>query len=175
MNFEWDVAKAAANIGKHGVSFVEAASALRDDFAATARDLDHSTAEFFDLLRSVSPFAGGCLPFHTRSAEGPSESSVRAQQLERKGRSMKKAKSEADDWLRAEYKRSDLGSIVRGKYVRRMASESNVVVLDPVVSKAFPNEASVNAALRGLLELAKASTRPTKRSTRTRAKATRAG
>lgn len=88
---------------------------------------------------------------------------------------MKKAKSEADDWLRAEYKRSDLGPIVRGKYVRRMASESNVVVLDPVVSKAFPNEASVNAALRGLLELAKASTRPTKRSTRTRAKATRAG
>ena len=88
---------------------------------------------------------------------------------------MKKAKSETNDWLRAEYKRSDLGPIVRGKYARRMASESNVVVLDPVVSKAFPNEASVNAALRGLLELAKASTRPTTRSTRTRAKAARAG
>lgn len=88
---------------------------------------------------------------------------------------MKKAKLEANDWLRAEYKRSDLGQIVRGKYAQRMASESNVVVLDPVVSKAFPNEAAVNAALRGLLELAKASTRPTKRSTRARAKAVRAG
>jgi len=30
-----------------------------------------------------------------------------------------------------------------------MAIESNVVVIDPAVSKAFPNEASVNAALRG--------------------------
>lgn len=88
---------------------------------------------------------------------------------------MKKAKLEANDWLRAEYKRSDLGQIVRGKYARRMASESNVVVLDPVVSKAFPNEAAVNAALRGLLELAKVSTHQTKRSTRARAKAVRAG
>jgi hypothetical protein len=88
---------------------------------------------------------------------------------------MKKIKSEADDWLRPEYKRSDLGPIVRGKYAHRIASKSNVVVIEPTVSKAFPNEASVNAALRGLLELAKSSTRPTTRSTRTRAKATRAG
>ncbi len=88
---------------------------------------------------------------------------------------MKKARSEANDWLRPEYKRSDLGPIVRGKYARRMATESNVVVIDPAVSKAFPNEASVNAALRGLLKLAKTSTRPTARLTRTRAKAARAG
>ena len=88
---------------------------------------------------------------------------------------MKKAKSEANDWLSPEYKRGDLGPIVRGKYARRMATESNVVVIDPAVSKAFPNEASVNAALRGLLKLAKTSTRPTTRSTRTRAKVARAG
>jgi len=88
---------------------------------------------------------------------------------------MKKAKPEANDWLRPEYKRGDLGHIVRGKYARRMAVESNVVVIDPVVSKAFPNEASVNAALRGLLELAKSSTRPATRSSRTRAKAERTG
>lgn len=88
---------------------------------------------------------------------------------------MKKAKSEANDWLQAEYKRSDLGPIVRGKYAQRIASESNVVVLDPIVSKAFPNEQAVNTALRGLLELAKASTRPIKRTTRTRVKAVRAG
>ena len=88
---------------------------------------------------------------------------------------MKKAKSEANDWLQAEYKRSDLGPIVRGKYAQRMASESNAVVLDPIVSKAFPNEQAVNTALRGLLELAKASTRPIKRTTRTRVKAVRAG
>jgi len=78
---------------------------------------------------------------------------------------MKKVKSEMNDWLSPEYKRSDLGPIVRGKYARRMASKSNVVVIDPAVSKAFPNEMSVNAALRGLLELAKSTTRSSKRST----------
>jgi len=45
MDFEWDSAKAAANLRKHGVSFEEAVSALRDDLAATARDLGHSAAE----------------------------------------------------------------------------------------------------------------------------------
>lgn len=84
---------------------------------------------------------------------------------------MKKVKSESRDWLRPEYKRSDLGAIVRRRYARRMAAESNVAVIDPTVSKAFPIEASVNAALRAVLELAKSSTR----STRARAKAARAG
>ena len=46
MDFEWDSAKAAANVKKHGVSFEEAVSALKDDFAATARDLEHSVTEF---------------------------------------------------------------------------------------------------------------------------------
>ena len=78
---------------------------------------------------------------------------------------MKKAKAEANDWLRPEYTRADLGPIVRGKYTRRIAAESNVVVIDSAVSKAFPNEESVNAALRGLLGLARSSTRPTRRAT----------
>ena len=86
---------------------------------------------------------------------------------------MKKIKSEANDWLRPEYKRSDLGPIVRGKYAHRIASKSNVVVIEPTVSKAFPNEASVNAALRSLLKPAKSSARPTTGSARTRAKTAR--
>ena len=77
---------------------------------------------------------------------------------------MKKAKAEANDWLRPEYTRADLGPIVRGKYTRRIAAESNVVVIDLAVSKTFPNEESVNAALRGLLEFARSTTRPTRRS-----------
>ena len=80
---------------------------------------------------------------------------------------MKKAKAdaEANDWLRHEYTRTDLGPLVRGKYTRRIAAASNVVVIDSAVSTAFPNEESVNAALRGLLELARSSTRPTRRAT----------
>ncbi len=84
---------------------------------------------------------------------------------------MKKIKSESRDWLSPEYKRSDLGPIVRGKYARRMAAKSNIVCIDPAISKAFPNETAVNAALRGLLELAKSSARPV----RGRSKAVRAG
>lgn len=84
---------------------------------------------------------------------------------------MKKARTEANDWLHAEYTLADLGPIVRSKYSRRIAAESNVVVIDPAVSKAFPNEETVNAALRGLLELAHSTTRPTRRSSGRAAKA----
>jgi pyrimidine operon attenuation protein/uracil phosphoribosyltransferase len=66
---------------------------------------------------------------------------------------VKKTKSEKNDWIRPEYKREDLSTIVRGKYAKRIAAGSNVVVIDPVVAKAFPNEASVNAALRGLIDM----------------------
>ena len=76
---------------------------------------------------------------------------------------MRKAKSSKRNGLRPEYKRSDFGKMVRGKYARRLAASTNVVVLDPEVASAFPNDEAVNDALRSLLNLAKASTRPTKR------------
>ncbi len=69
---------------------------------------------------------------------------------------MKKAETERDE-LRSEYKREDFGALVRGKYAARAREASNVVVLDPDIADAFPNAQAVNQALRGLLELAKAS------------------
>jgi len=45
MSFTWDTKKAIANHRKHGVSFEEASSALRDTFSATAHDPDHSENE----------------------------------------------------------------------------------------------------------------------------------
>ena len=54
MKFEWDSAKAAANFKKHGVSFEEAVSALKDDLAATARDLEHSVVEYRFITFGVS-------------------------------------------------------------------------------------------------------------------------
>lgn len=71
---------------------------------------------------------------------------------------MKKVKSDILDELRPEYKRSDLGEIVRGKYANRIKDETNVVLLEPDVAKAFPNDEAVNKALRYLLEVAEAST-----------------
>jgi hypothetical protein len=43
---EWDDKKAAANQRKHGVSFMEAATALEDLLSITFRDPDHSIDEF---------------------------------------------------------------------------------------------------------------------------------
>ena len=88
---------------------------------------------------------------------------------------MKKASRKPSDDLRPEYKRSDFTSLVRGKYAARMSQATNVVLLDPLVARAFPNDRAVNEALRGLLRSNKEAARPTTRSTRTRTKAARAG
>jgi hypothetical protein len=84
---------------------------------------------------------------------------------------MKKVKSKIKDDLRSEYKRSDFGELVRGKYVDRIAKSTNVVVLDPEVVKAFPNAEAVNQALLSLIKVARASSRLTRRSSGRTAKA----
>ena len=45
MKFEWGIAKAAANLRKHGVSFEAAATAFEDELSATFTDPDHSQGE----------------------------------------------------------------------------------------------------------------------------------
>lgn len=45
LNFEWDQAKASANLRKHGVSFEEAATVFADDSSLTIPDPDHSQVE----------------------------------------------------------------------------------------------------------------------------------
>jgi hypothetical protein len=77
---------------------------------------------------------------------------------------MKKVKSEMADELRPEYKRSDFGEIVRGKYANRIKEEGNVVLLEPDIAQAFQNDEAVNKALRHLLEITEASNRLTRRS-----------
>jgi hypothetical protein len=81
---------------------------------------------------------------------------------------MKKTKKPlADDELRPEYKASDFpAGFVRGKYVKRLQENSNVVVFEPEVAELFPNAASVNAALRALVEIAKRTTPARRRSRR---------
>ncbi len=80
---------------------------------------------------------------------------------------MKKAKQTEKDELRAEYKRSDFPKgLVRGKYAERLREASNVVVLEPEVARAFPNQEAVNSALLSLIQIAKKTTRPTSRPTK---------
>ena len=56
--------------------------------------------------------------------------------------------------MRPEYDLSTLKSEVRGKYVERYREGTNIVLLEPEVAQAFPDSASVNSALRLLIELA---------------------
>lgn len=62
--------------------------------------------------------------------------------------------TEMDDELRPEY---DLGMLlkdgVRGKYAERYRAGTNLVLLDPDVAKAFPDDAAVNEALRLVIQL----------------------
>jgi hypothetical protein len=87
---------------------------------------------------------------------------------------MKKPKSEKNDWPRAEYKREDLGPLVRGKFYKKAAKSACIVLLEPEVAKVFPTSAAVNKALLDLIMLAKQSTRITNRSTQIRTKTARA-
>lgn len=87
---------------------------------------------------------------------------------------MKKANHTSTEELRPEYVRSDFAELARGKYADRVAAETNVIVLEPEVAEAFPNDEAVNKALRGLMDLAHATARLTGRSTG-RAKKRRAG
>ena len=41
IDFDWDAAKAASNVAKHGVTFQEAMAVLADPFVRTIPDPDH--------------------------------------------------------------------------------------------------------------------------------------
>ena len=61
---------------------------------------------------------------------------------------------ELEDNLRPEYDFSKMKRGVRGKYVERYRSGTNIVLLDPDVAQAFPTSDSVNEALRLLMQIA---------------------
>ena len=84
--------------------------------------------------------------------------SVHAGQRDMKGKSMKKA-----DTMRREYQREDLGKGVRGKHYAEFVKGSNLVLLTPELSKIFPTNEAVNAALTSLVTVARSATRLTPR------------
>ncbi len=67
---------------------------------------------------------------------------------------MKKASTPKADQDIPEYTREQLGVGVRGKYAARYAKATNIVVIDPALTKAFPNSAAVNKALATMLAFA---------------------
>jgi hypothetical protein len=60
---------------------------------------------------------------------------------------------ELEDELCPEYDFSKMNGGVRGKYVERYKTGTNIVLLDPDVAQAFPTSDSVNEALRLLMQI----------------------
>jgi hypothetical protein len=75
---------------------------------------------------------------------------------------MKKKRNESNDELRPEYDLSVLKGRVRGKYTSRYKRGTNLVLLSPDVAAHFPDDQSVNAALRKLLRVDKKTIRRTR-------------
>ena len=71
------------------------------------------------------------------------------------------------DEMRAEYRREDLGKGVRGKHYAEFKKGSNLVLLSPELSKIFPSNEAVNAALNSLVEVARSASGLTRRSSGT--------
>jgi hypothetical protein len=57
--------------------------------------------------------------------------------------------------LRRDYDLSALRGGVRGKYAARYRAGTNLVLLSPDVAEYFPDDQSVNTALRKLIRVAK--------------------
>jgi hypothetical protein len=69
---------------------------------------------------------------------------------------MKKTNPIPTDDMRPEYDFASMKGGVRGKYTRRARESSNVVLIEPEVTDAFPTEQAVNEALRGVLNTTRA-------------------
>ena len=63
-------------------------------------------------------------------------------------------KKVSDDELSPEYDLSQLKDGMRGKYYEQAKAGTNLVLIEPDLAGAFPDEASVNRALRLLLTTA---------------------
>jgi len=67
----------------------------------------------------------------------------------------KTEKRKVRNGLRREYDLSALKGGVRGKYAARYRAGTNLVLLSPDVAEYFPDDQSVNTALRKLIRVAK--------------------
>ena len=86
----------------------------------------------------------------------------------------KTSKSELDDDMLPEYDFSKMRIVGRGIYAQRFRSGTNVVLLDRDVREAFPDDESVNEALRVIAKAAKRqASRAAKPSSRSQGQASR--
>ena len=84
IGFEWDNVKAKKNLGKHFVSFSEAATVLRDGLSITIYDPDHSEEEDRYITIGTSVAGRSLMVAHTD--RGDRTRIISARELTRKER-----------------------------------------------------------------------------------------
>lgn len=137
------------NARKHGISFDEGSTVFADTFSLTVPHPAHSGEEE-RFVTLGSSHRGKLLVVVYTDAETISTSSAREQRIDEKERPMKKKTEDNDSVMQPHY---DLAGGVRGKYARRYAQGTDVVVLEPDVARAFPNAEAVNSSLRALAQI----------------------
>jgi hypothetical protein len=65
-------------------------------------------------------------------------------------------KTNLTNGLRTEYDFASMKGGVRGKHAKRYRDGTNIVLLEPDIAEAFPNDEAVNQALRGVLNTTRA-------------------
>jgi len=149
LEFEWDERKAKQNLKKHRISFEEASTVFADPLALTIPDPLHSEEEDRSVTLGESNRVRLLVVFSPNGKTGFASSAPGWRRAMR-GKTMKKAvKNNLNPDMLDEY---DFSKGVRGKYAKRYADGTNIVVLAPDVAVAFPDSDSVNAALRALLK-----------------------
>jgi uncharacterized DUF497 family protein len=77
IEFDWDPAKAASNVAKHGISFEEAMTVFRDPLARSILDPDYGTGEERWVTVGQAPAGNLLLVVHTWVDINPDRSAVR--------------------------------------------------------------------------------------------------
>ena len=140
--FEWDSNKAKRNVEIHGITFDEASTVFNDRLSLTIYDPLHSDVEDRFVIIGSSYKNRLLVVVHTERGDNIRIISAR------KANIMKKMHKDPD--MLEEY---DFSKGVRGKYAKRYAEGTNVVVIEPDVAKYFPDHDAVNEALRSLAEI----------------------
>lgn len=65
----------------------------------------------------------------------------------------KEIENEMKDELRSKYDFAQMERGIRGKYVERYRQGTNLVLLDPDIAQAFPDDKTVNDALRLFIQV----------------------
>ena len=137
---------------RFGVSFEEAISAFADPLSLTIGDEAHSFGETRCVTLGATISGRIVVVVHVDRGDEMRIVSARGATAREKRQRMEKAKGDRVRDVEAEY---DFSSGERGRYAKRFAEGTNVVVLDPDVAEVFRTSAEVNEALRALVSIAK--------------------